>query len=640
MNSKNENLAMLCDFYEFTMANCLFLHGFKDTTLVFDMFFRKNPDNMGYSISAGQRKLTRFLLNYHFNEQDIRWLRTKGMSEEFCEYLRTYQWKGDMYALPEGTVAYPHVQMVRIECDLVGAILIETYLLQTMNFHSLIATKATRVTGLNTHTPRSVMEFGTRRAQGESAGNDGAYAAVLGGCVGTANCLAEMKFGAEVKAVGTVAHSFIEFFPTEFDAFKAFADTYPDSVSLLLDTYNIMESGLPNLIKLDDYLIEKYPNDPNRRVKSARIDSGDLARGSKRLRKALDAAGKKVGVNFVGGYTALVHKGFSAGDRRLIESIPPALAETDIVCSSVNIGATKAGLNMDAVKLMGEAVKKASELTADRQCIGAAKLVVFCNAPEDNPFMAGAFHGPGEPDCEIHVGVSGPGAVRAALARLPKDAPIDEVAELVKRTAFKITRVGQLVANLASKALGVPAGIIDLSLAPTPAIGDSVANILEEMGLETCGCCGTTACLALLNDAVKKGGVMASNHVGGLSGAFIPVSEDAGMIHAAEIGCLTIEKLEAMTAVCSVGIDMVIIPGDTTPAVISALIADEAAIGMVNSKTTAVRIIPVEGKDVGDMVELGGLLGSAPVMPVHEAASTDFIARGGRIPAPLQSLKN
>ena len=326
--------------------------------------------------------------------------------------------------------------------------------------------------------------------------------------------------------------------------------------------------------------------------------------------KTLDAAGKKVGVNFVGGYSALVHKGFSAGDRRLIESIPRALAETDIVCSSVNIGATKAGLNMDAIKLMGEAVKKASELTADRQCIGAAKLVVFCNAPEDNPFMAGAFHGPGEPDCEIHVGVSGPGAVRAALARLPKDAPIDEVAELVKRTAFKITRVGQLVANLASKALGVPAGIIDLSLAPTPAIGDSVANILEEMGLETCGCCGTTACLALLNDAVKKGGVMASNHVGGLSGAFIPVSEDAGMIHAAEIGCLTIEKLEAMTAVCSVGIDMVIIPGDTTPAVISALIADEAAIGMVNSKTTAVRVIPAIGRKAGEILDFGGLLGS------------------------------
>ena len=287
-----DNPAMVVDFYEFTMANCLFLHGFKDTTLVFAMFFRKNPGTLGYSISAGQRKLTRFLLNYHFNAQDIWWLRTKGMSEEICEYLRTNKWKGDMYALPEGTVCYPHVQMVRIECDLVGAILIETYLLQTMNFHSLITTKATRVTGLNTHTPRSVMEFGTRRAQGESAGNDGAYAAVLGGCIGTANCLAEMKYGSEVKAVGTVAHSFIEFFPTEFDAFKAFADTYPDSVSLLLDTYNIMESGLPNLIKLDDYLIEKYPNDPTRRVKSARIDSGDLARGSKRLRKALDAAGK------------------------------------------------------------------------------------------------------------------------------------------------------------------------------------------------------------------------------------------------------------------------------------------------------------------------------------------------------------
>ena len=287
-----DNPAMVVDFYEFTMANCLFLHGYKDTRLVFDMFFRKNPDGQGYSISAGQRKLTRFLMNYHFNAQDIWWLRTKGMSEEFCEYLRTYQWKGDMYALPEGTVCYPNVQMVRIECDMVGAILIETYLLQTINFHSLIATKATRIVGLNTHTPRSVMEFGTRRAQGESAGNDGAYAAVLGGCVGTANCLAEMKFGAEVKAVGTVAHSFIEFFPTEFEAFKAFADTYPESVSLLLDTYNIMESGLPNLIKLDDYLIEKYPDDPNKRVKSARIDSGDLARGSKRLRKALDAAGK------------------------------------------------------------------------------------------------------------------------------------------------------------------------------------------------------------------------------------------------------------------------------------------------------------------------------------------------------------
>ena len=356
--------------------------------------------------------------------------------------------------------------------------------------------------------------------------------------------------------------------------------------------------------------------------------------------KTLDAAGKKVGVNFVGGYTALVHKGFSGGDRRLIESIPRALAQTDIVCSSVNIGATKAGLNMDAIKLMGQAVKKSAELTADRQCIGAAKLVVFCNAPEDNPFMAGAFHGPGEPDCEIHVGVSGPGAVRAALARLPKDASIDQVAELVKRTAFKITRVGQLVANLVSAQLGVPAGIIDLSLAPTPAVGDSVANILEEMGLETCGCCGTTACLALLNDAVKKGGVMASSSVGGLSGAFIPVSEDEGMIAAAEAGTLCLDKLEAMTCVCSVGLDMIAVPGDTPAETISAIIADEAAIGMVNNKTTAVRLLPAPGKTVGDRIEMGGLLGSAPVMPVHPESSADFIARGGRIPAPLHSLKN
>lgn len=287
-----DNPAMVVDFYEFTMANCLFLHGFRDKVLVFDVFFRKNPNNLGYSISAGQRKLTRFLLNYHFNPQDIQWLRTKGMSQEFCEYLRDYRWKGDMYALPEGTVCYPRVQMVRIECDMVGAILIETYLLQTMNFHSLITTKATRIVGLNTQRPRNVMEFGTRRAQGESAGNDGAYASILGGCIGTANCLAEMKYGPDVKAVGTMAHSFVEFFPTEYEAFQAFADTYPESVSLLLDTYNVFESGLPNLIKLDDYLIKKYPNDPNRRVKSARIDSGDLARGYKRLRKALDAVGK------------------------------------------------------------------------------------------------------------------------------------------------------------------------------------------------------------------------------------------------------------------------------------------------------------------------------------------------------------
>ena len=356
--------------------------------------------------------------------------------------------------------------------------------------------------------------------------------------------------------------------------------------------------------------------------------------------KTLDRAAKAVGVNFIGGFGALVHKGFSAGDKRLIAAIPRALAETDIVCSSVNIGSTKSGINMDAVKLMGEVVRETAELTKDNMCMGDAKLVVFCNAPEDNPFMAGAFHGAGEPDCEIHVGVSGPGAVRAALAKLPKDAPMDEVAELVKRTAFKITRLGQLVANLASERLGVPAGIIDLSLAPTPAIGDSVANILEEMGLESCGCCGTTACLALLNDAVKKGGVMASSSVGGLSGAFIPVSEDEGMIAAAKAGTLCVDKLEAMTCVCSVGLDMIAVPGDTSAETISAIIADEAAIGMVNNKTTAVRLLPTPGKNVGDTVEMGGLLGSAPVMPVHKESSADFIQRGGRIPAPLHSLRN
>ncbi|MBQ4504179.1 MAG: PFL family protein [Firmicutes bacterium] len=354
----------------------------------------------------------------------------------------------------------------------------------------------------------------------------------------------------------------------------------------------------------------------------------------------LDRAAKAVGVNFIGGFSALVHKGFSAGDRELIESIPEALAKTDFVCSSINIGSTKSGINMDAVKLMGQIVRQTAEITADNQCMGAAKLVVFCNAPEDNPFMAGAFHGPGEPDCVIHVGVSGPGAVRAALAKSAKGLATDEVAELIKRTAFKITRMGQLVGNLVSKELGVPFGIVDLSLAPTPAIGDSVANILEEIGLETCGGYGTTAALAMLNDAVKKGGVMASNHVGGLSGAFIPVSEDDGMIKAAECGCLTLEKLEAMTAVCSVGIDMVVVPGDTPAAVISGLIADEAAIGMVNSKTTAVRVIPAIGKNVGDRLDFGGLLGYGPVMPINMTSPQVFIDRGGRIPAPMQALKN
>lgn len=356
--------------------------------------------------------------------------------------------------------------------------------------------------------------------------------------------------------------------------------------------------------------------------------------------KALDRAAKAVGVNFIGGFGALVHKGFSAGDKRLIQAIPRALAETDIVCSSVNVGSTKSGINMDAVRLMGQVVRETAELTKDNMCMGDAKLVVFCNAPEDNPFMAGAFHGPGEPDCEIHVGVSGPGAVRAALAKLPKDAPMDEAAELVKRTAFKITRLGQLVANLASERLGVPAGIIDLSLAPTPAIGDSVANILEEMGLESCGCCGTTACLALLNDAVKKGGLMASSRVGGLSGAFIPVSEDKGMLEAVGRGSLSLEKLEAMTCVCSVGLDMIAIPGNTPASTISAIIADESAIGMINNKTTAVRVIPVPGKDVGDNVEFGGLLGHCPIINVNKYKSDEFIARGGRIPAPMRSLTN
>ncbi len=355
--------------------------------------------------------------------------------------------------------------------------------------------------------------------------------------------------------------------------------------------------------------------------------------------KTLERAAQAVGVNFIGGYSALVHKGFAAGDRALIESIPEALAVTDHVCSSVNIGSTKSGINMDAVKLMGQQVLKAAQLTADRDCIGAAKLVVFCNAPEDNPFMAGAFHGPGEPDCVINVGVSGPGVVRAAL-RKAGNCDLTGVADTIKKTAFKITRMGQLVGTEASRRLGVPFGIVDLSLAPTPEVGDSVAYILEAMGLEKCGAHGTTAALALLNDAVKKGGVMASSHVGGLSGAFIPVTEDAGMIAASRCGALRIEKLEAMTAVCSVGLDMIVVPGDTTPEVISAIIADEAAIGMVNSKTTAVRLIPAIGKKKGEELDFGGLLGFGPVMELNTHSPAQFINRGGRIPAPLQSLKN
>ena len=354
---------------------------------------------------------------------------------------------------------------------------------------------------------------------------------------------------------------------------------------------------------------------------------------------ALDAAAKSTGVNFIGGFSALVQKGMTEADRKLIAAIPEALATTELVCSSVNVGSTKAGINMDAVALMGQTIKRTAELTAASGGFGCAKLVVFCNAVEDNPFMAGAFHGVGEPEKVINVGVSGPGVVHHALKAV-KGQPFDVVAETVKKTAFRITRMGQLVAQEASRRLDTPFGIVDLSLAPTPAVGDSVARILEEMGLEVCGTHGTTAALALLNDAVKKGGVMASSSVGGLSGAFIPVSEDEGMIAAAASGALTIDKLEAMTCVCSVGLDMIAVPGDTSAETISAIIADEAAIGMVNSKTTAVRLIPAPGCKVGDTVEFGGLLGSAPVQRVHPFSSAEFVARGGRIPAPMQSLKN
>ena len=354
---------------------------------------------------------------------------------------------------------------------------------------------------------------------------------------------------------------------------------------------------------------------------------------------ALDKAREATGVNFVGGFSALVQKGMTPADRKLIRAIPEALAATELVCSSVNIGSTKAGINMDAVKMMGQVIKETAERTADSHGFGCAKLVVFCNAVEDNPFMAGAFHGVSEADRVINVGVSGPGVVYHALQSV-KGEPFDVVAETIKKTAFHITRMGQLVAQEASRRLDVPFGIVDLSLAPTPAIGDSVARILEEMGLETCGTHGTTAALAMLNDAVKKGGVMASSSVGGLSGAFIPVSEDEGMIAAASSGVLTLDKLEAMTCVCSVGLDMIAVPGDTTADTLSAIIADEAAIGMVNTKTTAVRLIPAPGLQVGDTVDFGGLLGSAPIMPVHGESAADFIARGGRIPAPMHSLKN
>lgn len=356
--------------------------------------------------------------------------------------------------------------------------------------------------------------------------------------------------------------------------------------------------------------------------------------------KTLDKVAEDIGIDFIGGYSALVQKGFAPGDLELINSIPTALAETKRLCSSVNIGSTKAGINLDAVKIMGEKIIEAATLTKDNECMGASKLVVFCNAVDDNPFMAGAFHGVGEANAVINVGVSGPGVVRAAIAKASKEAPISEIADIIKKTAFKVTRMGQLVGVEASKMLNVPFGIVDLSLAPTPAVGDSVAHILEEIGLEQCGACGTTATLAMLNDAVKKGGVMASSRVGGLSGAFIPVSEDRGMIDAVKNESLTIEKLEAMTAVCSVGLDMIVVSGDTSSEVISALIADEAAIGMINCKTTAVRVIPAIGKKDDEMLEFGGLLGYGPIMKISKLKPNVFINRGGQIPAPLNSLKN
>ena len=414
-----------------------------------------------------------------------------------------------------------------------------------------------------------------------------------------------------------------------------------DESALCRRIYDLITRRAENLVKVG-HNIESEFGMPivNKRISVTPIA---LVTGAikhpERVAMALDKAAAETGVDFIGGYSALVHKGMTEADRRLIESIPEALANTKLVCSSVNVGSTRAGINMDAVRLMGETVKKTAERTADSGGLGCAKLVVFCNAVEDNPFMAGAFHGPGEGDCAVSVGVSGPGVVKVALES-DKGKPFDEVAETIKRTAFHITRVGQLVALEASKRLNVPFGIVDLSLAPTPAIGDSVAAILEEMGLEICGTHGTTAALALLNDAVKKGGVMASSHVGGLSGAFIPLSEDNGMIHAAEVGALSLEKLEAMTCVCSVGLDMIAIPGDTPAETISAIIADEAAIGMINCKTTAVRVIPAPGTVVGDRVEFGGLLGHAPVIPVRPFSAKEFIQRGGRIPAPLHSLKN
>ena len=421
-------------------------------------------------------------------------------------------------------------------------------------------------------------------------------------------------------------------------------DCVSDDVNKLCDNiYDKLMTSAKNLVSTAED-IEKLYGIPivNKRISVTPISyigGKATSDGYVKIAKTLDRAAQDLGINFIGGYSALVQKGMTRGADALITSIPEALASTNMVCSSVNVGSTRAGINMDAVARMGKVVKEAAALTADRDAIGCAKFVVFANAVDDNPFMAGAFHGAGESDCVINVGVSGPGVVEKAIRRAG-DCDFSTLADVIKKTSFKITRVGQLVAYEASKRLSVPYGIVDLSLAPTPAVGDSVACILESMGLEVCGGPGTTAALAMLNDAVKKGGVMASSHVGGLSGAFIPVSEDAGMIAAAECGSLTLEKLEAMTAVCSVGLDMICIPGDTTAETISGIIADEIAIGMVNNKTTAVRVIPAPGKNIGDKVEFGGLLGYAPVMRVNPSSCKQFIARGGRIPAPIHSLKN
>lgn len=418
---------------------------------------------------------------------------------------------------------------------------------------------------------------------------------------------------------------------------------HPDIKEACRRIYDKISYRAEHLVKVGEELALEYGVPVvNTRVAVTPISGIAACTGEKDylpFAKALDAAAANVGINFIGGFTALVHKGTTPSDQVLIASLPQALAQTERVCASVNLASTRAGINMDAVAQMGRIIKQAAELTKDAGGMACAKLVVFANAVEDNPFMAGAFHGEGEADCVINVGVSGPGVVKCALEGV-RGQPFDEVAETIKRTAFKITRVGQLIAREAAKRLNAQFGVVDLSLAPTPAVGDSVARILEEMGLEVTGAPGTTAALALLNDAVKKGGVMASSHVGGLSGAFIPVSEDEGMIAAAQKGALSIEKLEAMTCVCSVGLDMIAVPGDTPAQTLSGIIADEMAIGMVNQKTTAVRIIPAVGKKVGDMVEFGGLLGSAPVMPVNPYGAVDFIARGGRIPAPLHSLRN